>query len=307
MDRRGYDPRSFPSVGLISDLRREESHFKVQAQVYRLTPETYLTPTGQMIMYPLIFQNRSIDQIKLYQVKPVYRIQSDTNRRLLRHKEIHWFYQLHACFPTQAQMKTQFDQLKRMFSRFLDSEGIAHLVHQRVGSQVFPGARRTIGFDTILRGGKALQIGTLHDLGDNFSRALQGKPLYQLCLGFTQRLLGALRDHYGPDLRDLHNPYPLLRIARDRGSTLKQTCTNLEQYYQNQYSYTGNEDRYLHIRTGQVMGKAEMVRHKIRVAAQVKARVMAQVRTWCSLSSDPAPHCLGLDPGGIRRYVQQKV
>jgi len=75
-------------------------------------------------------------------------------------------------------------------------------------TEKFAGARRTHAIEALMQDGKALQCGTSHDLGQNFSRAFgvkfldaEGKEEYawQTSWGVSTRLIGALIMVHGDD------------------------------------------------------------------------------------------------------------
>ncbi|MEM4702370.1 MAG: His/Gly/Thr/Pro-type tRNA ligase C-terminal domain-containing protein, partial [Archaeoglobaceae archaeon] len=73
----------------------------------------------------------------------------------------------------------------------------------------FPGAVYTIAFDTVMPDARTLQIATVHNLGDNFSRtfdikyeAIDGEHYYvhQTCYGISERCIASLIAIHGDDL-----------------------------------------------------------------------------------------------------------
>ena len=311
LGRLDYDPYTFPTVGCNSDLQKEKTHFKIASEVYDLGEGTYLAPTGQMIMYPLVLNDKNLVNFKWYQTKSVYRKEAQTNKYLLRHKEILYFHELHACFSSEEAQKREFKKLLRIFSKFLKSEGLNFRVHERLGDQVFPGARRTIAFDTVLKDGKALQIGTLHDLGDNFSKVLGGPKVYQICLGFTQRVLGALKDHYGSNLKDWKNPCKVLKVSKNKNQTIRTICENLEEHYQNKYTNVKGKESYHHVLSKETLVKNQLKKHDKFTEKLVNLEAQNLIKPLLSkyfFSNINGKYFLGIDIFTKQRiYAEQKV
>lgn len=128
---KGYEEYSFPSAGLRYHLGLEKDHLKIGAEVYNLTDQTYLAPTGEMIMYPLILDDPRRKTFRWHQVSRVYRNQSDSCAYLRRHKEIKYFYELHALLPTVKEAMSELKYLEKAADRFLNEIGLPTRKHTR--------------------------------------------------------------------------------------------------------------------------------------------------------------------------------
>jgi len=306
---RGYERYSFPQVGLWSDMCREKQFLGFDpAEVFKITPDCFLAPTGEMVMYPLLFQDPRRRTMRYHQVGPVFRQQSDACSYLMRHREIRYFYELHAMFPDRAALQSEFEYLRKKAMSFFADIGLVVRVHQRPQGDRFPGASRTLAFDTVLRDGRALQIMTLHDLDDRFSKNMSTTPCYQLCLGFTQRLLGAMKDHYGDDLREVDNPYDTITISprQLQGKTIKVVAENHESFYRNKYTRYKGVVR--HCATGAVVDASGLKNHRKGRRDAVRDRVMTQVEAIANKYLVPLKlkHCLGVNPDKTQIYVARK-
>src|SRR5208283_2665627 len=91
---------------------------------------------------------------------------------------------------------------------FYRSLCIPIIISKRPDWDKFPGADYTIAVDTIMPNGKTLQIGTVHHLGDHFSRTFairyedkngEQKVAYQTCYGISERCIAALISVHGDD------------------------------------------------------------------------------------------------------------
>ncbi len=95
-----------------------------------------------------------------------------------------------------------------IYKKFFQALGIPHIVSKRPDWDKFPGADYTMAFDTVLPDGKALQIGTVHNLGIKFSETfgitfenLKGEQEYafQTCYGISDRVIASQIAVHGDD------------------------------------------------------------------------------------------------------------
>jgi len=87
--------------------------------------------------------------------------------------------------------------------------GLSYLVLQRPDFDKFPGAAYSLAFDAWNPDGKVNQIGTVHNLGENFAKAFEityedldgnQRPVVQTCYGFgISRTLAAIIAQHGDD------------------------------------------------------------------------------------------------------------
>jgi len=71
---------------------------------------------------------------------------------------------------TAKDADTQAKEAIEAYKKFFDTLGIPYTITRRPDWDKFPGAEYTIAFDTIFPDGKVLQIGTVHNLGQNFAK-----------------------------------------------------------------------------------------------------------------------------------------
>jgi prolyl-tRNA synthetase len=92
-----------------------------------------------------------------------------------------------------------------IYKQFFDTLGVPYKISKRPEWDKFAGALYSIAFDVIAPDGRAIQAGTVHNLGQNFSKAFdvsyeteKGKREYiwQTCYGLSGRpLVGMLAAH----------------------------------------------------------------------------------------------------------------
>jgi prolyl-tRNA synthetase len=107
------------------------------------------------------------------------------------------------------------------------------LVGRKTAAERFPGAINTMTCEAMMRDGKALQMGTSHELGDNFARAfdityLDEKGATQHCWttswGSTTRMIGGLIMTHGDDKGVVVPPalapiQAVVLVVKDEGGT----------------------------------------------------------------------------------------
>ena len=91
----------------------------------------------------------------------------------LRTMEFLW-QEGHTCHSTHQEAKREVERALRMYERFYKEYlAIPGVVGKKSESEKFPGALNTFTFEMLMPDGKALQGGTSHDLGQNFSKVFK--------------------------------------------------------------------------------------------------------------------------------------
>jgi prolyl-tRNA synthetase len=95
-----------------------------------------------------------------------------------------------------------------LYRKFYDTLCVPVIVSKRPDWDKFPGADYTIAVDTIMPDGRTLQIGTVHHLGDHFSKTfsityedVKGEQQFaqQTCYGISERCIAALISMHGDE------------------------------------------------------------------------------------------------------------
>jgi seryl-tRNA synthetase len=211
LEQHNYVPYYFPAFGLWSNLEKEKNHFNFKGETFKVD-NYFLRPTSEAIAYPIVYEDQSIRYpFKWYQCAPVYRNETKQNRKYFRSRQIAFFHETHAIFSNKRDCLIDLKFLMKLTIRFLRRIGILCKIHKRPEEDKFPGAVSTYAFDTILPDKTVIQVATLHYLGDNFSKVYKsGNPTYGLCLGFSERIIGVLKQLYQDKYRYIHNPYAIL-------------------------------------------------------------------------------------------------
>ncbi len=122
-------------------------------------------------------------------------------RLFLRTTEFLW-QEGHTCHATEAEAQAETEKMLGVYARFAeDYMAMPVLAGMKTESERFPGALRTYSIEAMMQDGKALQAGTSHMLGQNFSRMFgttfqtsEGTRefVWQTSWGVSTRLIGAL-------------------------------------------------------------------------------------------------------------------
>lgn len=210
IEQLGYLPYVFPTIGTLENFQKEKNHFKLNAEVFKIEGKNWiLKPTSESVSYPELYGNASLQlPFKWYQQNSVFRNETKDCEKYIRAKEISFFHEAHSVFSTEELAKDQIRKVFELLKKFLQFCKIPFRTYLRPKEDTFPGAKFTIGFDTWVKD-KPVQIMTLHYLGDSFSKVYRrGKNhLYGLCFGWSERILGVLKQLYGSDWNKIHNPY----------------------------------------------------------------------------------------------------
>jgi len=220
LEEDGVMPVLFPIVIPEDFLEKESEHIRgFQDEVFwvthggreELSKKLALRPTSETAMYPIFaYWIRSYKDLplKVYQTCTVYRYETKHTRMLIRGREVFW-NEAHTAHATWEDAYEHILKTKELYSRFFDKFDIPYIVLRRPEWDKFAGADMTIAFETIMPDGRSLQIGTIHHLGENFSRAFDIKYLgedqenhyvSQTSYGISMRVLGAIIGIHGDDV-----------------------------------------------------------------------------------------------------------
>ena len=159
-------------------------------------------------MYALWIRSHADLPVKYYQIVNTFRYETKQTRPLIRLREITSFKEAHTVHATWDEAEEQVEEAIRLYREFYDGLCIPTLISRRPDWDKFPGADYTMAVDAIMPNGKTLQIGTVHHLGDHFSRTFnitfedkngEQKLAQQTCYGISERSIAALISVHGDD------------------------------------------------------------------------------------------------------------
>lgn len=217
---RDHQEALFPLLIPEQEFMKEAEHIKgFEDEVYWVTHggttpldvKLALRPTSETAIYPMYalwVRSHADLPLKIYQIVNTFRYETKQTRPLIRLREITSFKEAHTVHATWEEAQQQVETAVRLYKEFYDGLCIPVMISKRPDWDKFPGADYTIAVDTIMPNGKSLQIGTVHHLGDHFSKTFEikyedasGEQQYaqQTCYGISERCISALLSVHGDD------------------------------------------------------------------------------------------------------------
>ncbi|MEM1874065.1 MAG: proline--tRNA ligase [Candidatus Hadarchaeales archaeon] len=221
LDESGHSEMLFPILIPEDLFRKEAEHIRgFEGQVYWVTHggtepldvRLVLRPTSETAMYPMFslwIKAHADLPLKIYQVVSVFRYETKMTKPLVRVREVTTFKEAHTAHASWEDAERQVFEAIGIYKRFFDLLGIPSVISKRPKWDTFAGAVYSIAFDTLAPDGKTLQIGTIHNLGQNFSKVYDvkyEKPdgsheyVYQTCYGISERAIAAVLMVHGDDI-----------------------------------------------------------------------------------------------------------
>ncbi|TRZ55569.1 proline--tRNA ligase [archaeon] len=201
-------------------LKKESKHFKgfapevawvTHAGETKLEERLAIRPTSETIMYEMFkLWIRSYHDLplKVNQYTNIVRWDTKSTKPLIRDREFLW-HETHSAHASAEEAEKEVDEALKIYRSLITGLlGISYLELVRPEWDKFAGADYSVALDAVMPDGKLLQIGTVHNLGQNFSKPIEmifldseGKKKYpyQLSYGVSTRLLAALLGIHGDD------------------------------------------------------------------------------------------------------------
>lgn len=228
LNETGHEEVLFPMLIPEDLLKKESEHIAgFEEEVYWVTKggsndldvKLALRPTSETaITYMESLWLKSYKQLpkKYYQIVSIFRYETKATKAMLRVREVTSFKEAHTVHETYEDAARQVQEAIGIYKKFFDTLGIPYVVSKRPDWDKFAGALYTYAFDTIMPDGKVLQIGTVHHLGQNFTKAFDFKIQkkdgtldypHQTSYGISERVIAALLSINGDDHGPILNPY----------------------------------------------------------------------------------------------------
>jgi prolyl-tRNA synthetase len=215
----GHQNAYFPLFIPQSFLSREAEHvegFAPETAVVthgggkELEEPLVVRPTSETIIYAMYakwIQSYRDLPVLINQWANVVRWEMRT-RLFLRTTEFLW-QEGHTAHATEAEAEAETRQMLNVYRTFMEQwMAMPVLTGRKTDSERFAGALRTYSCEALMQDNKALQAGTSHNLGQNFSRAFEvtfqtasGEldHVWNTSWGVSTRLVGALIMTHGDD------------------------------------------------------------------------------------------------------------
>jgi prolyl-tRNA synthetase len=215
-----HQPMQFPVVIPEDAFMKEEEHIAsfsgevfwiTHAGEHRLERRLLLRPTSETAIYPLFkiwIRSHADLPLRMHQTCNVYRYETKATRPLFRGREFLW-NEAHTAHADYEDAERQVRKGIEVYCYVYDQLGLSYLLLKRPDFDKFAGAVYSVAFDTWNPDGKVNQLGTVHELGENFAKAFEltyedekGRQLLAntTCYGMGMgRTLAATIAHHGDD------------------------------------------------------------------------------------------------------------
>jgi prolyl-tRNA synthetase len=158
-------------------------------------------------MFKLWIRSHADLPLKTYQIVNIFRYETKQTRPFIRIREIH-FFEAHTCHADYEDAERQIQEDLEIMAKVGQRLCIPYVINKRPEWDKFPGAFYSLGADCLMPNGRALQIGTIHEYKENFSKPYEityeaesgeHKHVHQTTYGMSERLLGAIIGIFGDD------------------------------------------------------------------------------------------------------------
>ena len=207
----------FPLLIPESSFKKEEEHIEgfgsevywiTHAGLNKLEERWLLRPTSETAMYPVFslwIRSHADLPLKTYQIVNTFRYETKQTRAFIRVREIH-FFEAHTCHVDFEDAEKQIQEDKEIAKRLFDKLCLPFIFCKRPEWDKFAGAHYTLSIDVLMPSGRTLQLGSIHQYRDNFSKPYNityetedgsHKNCHQTTYGMSERILGALVGIHG--------------------------------------------------------------------------------------------------------------
>jgi len=220
LDGTGHQEMRFPLLIPETSIAKESEHIKrLEGEMFWVTKAGFtplkikyaLRPTSETAIAPMLklwIRSHADLPRKMYQVVNTFRYETRATRPLIRMREVDNFKEAHTAHATAAEAEAQVKEGVDVYRKFFDTLGVPYKMSKRPEWDKFAGAVYSIAFDYIAPDGRTIQVGTVHNLGQNFSRAFDvtyetekgsREHVWQTCYGLSGRPLVAMLAAHGDD------------------------------------------------------------------------------------------------------------
>ena len=212
MFKTNHDEVYFPLLIPESSFKKEEEHIEgfgsevywiTHAGINELEERWLLRPTSETAMYPMFslwIRSHADLPLKTYQIVNTFRYETKQTRAFIRVREIH-FFEAHTCHVDFEDAEKQIKEDKEIAGRLFEKLSLPYILSKRPEWDKFAGADYTISIDVLMPSFRTLQLGSIHQYKDNFSKPYEisyeaedgkHKNCHQTTYGMSERILGAL-------------------------------------------------------------------------------------------------------------------
>ena len=217
-DETGHEEVLFPVFIPYEFFGKESQHIRgFEKEVFWVSKggesgeRLVLRPTSETAIMPMVklwVQDYKDLPLKLYQIVSVFRAETKMTHPMIRLREISMFKEAHTVHRDREDAERQIREAVEIYKKIFDEMCLAYMINKRPDWDKFAGAEYTIAFDTVLPDGRALQIGTVHYLGTNFTKVFEVEYLdsdgsrrlaHTTSYGISERSIAAMLITHGDD------------------------------------------------------------------------------------------------------------
>ncbi|MDD3493203.1 MAG: proline--tRNA ligase [Candidatus Thermoplasmatota archaeon] len=219
MRRTGHQEVNFPLLVPESLFQKEADHIKgfgsevfwvTHAGDHELDERLLLRPTSETALYTVFalwIRSHADLPLKTFQIVNTFRYETKMTKAFIRVREIH-FFEAHTCHRDYEEAEGQVGEDVAIARSFFDTLCLPFLMHRRPDWDKFAGAHYSIGVDVLMPSLKVLQVASIHQYRENFSRPFgityedeEGNHhhVHQTTYGMSERVLGGIVGLHGDD------------------------------------------------------------------------------------------------------------
>ena len=220
MRQTNHEEVYFPLLIPESFFKKEEEHIEgfgsevfwiTHAGLNKLEERWLLRPTSETAMYPIFslwVRSHADLPLKTFQIVNTFRYETKQTRAFIRVREIH-FFEAHTCHKDFEDAEKQVREDKKIAGKLFEKLCLPFIFSKRPEWDKFAGAFYTISIDVLMPSGRTLQLGSIHQYKDNFSKPYEikyesedgsHKFCHQTTYGMSERILGALVGIHGDNM-----------------------------------------------------------------------------------------------------------
>ncbi len=220
LEEYGHEEAYFPMLVPEEVFAREKDFlegfsgetFVVERTISKaLARKFLLRPTSETVMYymfSLWIQSYKDLPLKIFQTVNVFRYETEHTRPILRVREIIRFNEAHTAHATPEDTERQIFEAIEIYAKFFDSLCLSYVILRTPKWDTFAGAEYNYDFFEIMPDKRAIELGSVINLGQKFAKAFDikyQKPdgsfeyVYQTCYGVSERVLGVLISVHGDE------------------------------------------------------------------------------------------------------------
>ncbi len=220
LEETGHEEILLPTLIPETLFKKESEHVRgfegevfwvTKAGLEELDVKLVLRPTSETVLsFMESMWIKSYKQLpkKYFQIVSMFRYETKMTKPMIRLREVTMFKEAHTVHENFEDSERQILEAIDIYKKFFDMLGIPYKISRRPQWDKFAGAIYTISFDTIMPDGRVLQIATVHNLGQTFTKVfevrIQRKDetidyAWQTSYGISERVIATIIAYHSDD------------------------------------------------------------------------------------------------------------